>query len=81
MQKKLLFKLYATLETKDVKVSYPKGQPTKPDDASSDQAWMTFNNYVHDNNFYTYYHFGQYVLVHKQIASHHSGIGGYASSV
>ena len=79
MQKKLLFKLYDTLDTKDVKVSYPKEQPVKPNETSDDKVWADYNNYVRDHDFYTYYRFGQYVLVHKQIATRHIGIGGSAS--
>ena len=79
MQKKLLFRLYTALETKDIKISYPKGQPTKPNDTSDDKAWAAYNNYVRDHDFYTYYRFGQYVLVHKKIATRHIGVGGSAS--
>ena len=80
MQKKLLFKLYTALETKDIKILYPEIQPAKPDDASDDKARTAYNNYVHDHDFFTFYRFGQYVLVHKQVAPYHGGAGGYASS-
>ena len=79
MQKKLLFKLYTALETKDIKIWYPKEQPAKPDENSDVKTWSAYNNYVRDHDFYTYYRFGQYVLVHKQVASRHTGIGGSAS--
>ena len=76
--KKLLFKLYTALETKNIKISYPENQPAKPDNTSDDKARTAYNNYVHNHDFFTFYRFGQYILVHKQIAVRHGGVGGYA---